>query len=401
MRRRQRRRGVAVHSIGQGRRPLRAAHLGCGGRTVRAHRRWHGALRARLLRRRPAAGARPRQRRAAPARDGGVVEALGRAPRVRRALGGRGAAQRARAQAADALADRRDGRRRDDVASREDRRRSQLGLPLRLGARLVLRDRRAPADRPARARPFRAALAAGRRRAHAPAPQRAVRPRRRCPRPVRGAPASGLPRLAPSPQGQHGVAAASARLLRRPARDGLDVRPGRQRPRPRRRTPDRRGGELHMPHLDEGGLRDLGARRPAALHELENGLLGRARPRTRAGRARRDPRRRGRRLAPRARADPRFRRGPLLVGEPPELHVLRGHGRARRRGAPRSAHRVRRSDGRADGRDDRRCPRRARRRPVRLPLQRRTGARGRLPRRAPSGSSRRSRAPGAATRRPS
>ena len=58
----------------------------------------------------------------------------GPAPRAR-------AAQLARAEGADLPADRRDRRRAHDVAARDGRRRAQLGLPVRLGARRELDDR--------------------------------------------------------------------------------------------------------------------------------------------------------------------------------------------------------------------------------------------------------------------
>ncbi len=96
---------------------------------------------------------RPAQRR------GGRPHALQTTSRVLARLAGRrqvprpplarpSAAQRARPQGPDLRADRRDGRRPDDVAARDAGRRAQLGLPLHVDARRDLHAQRAELARP-------------------------------------------------------------------------------------------------------------------------------------------------------------------------------------------------------------------------------------------------------------
>ena len=90
----------------------------------------------------------------------------------------RGRAQPDHAAAAHLLAVRRPGRRPDHLAARTDRRRPQLGLPLRLAARRVDRHRRLPRRRQTAGGPRLPRLAPPRQSPVAAAPAGAVHPRR-------------------------------------------------------------------------------------------------------------------------------------------------------------------------------------------------------------------------------
>ena len=110
----------------------------------------HRSLRART--RRSVGEAPPCRRRrgviAARDDDHRRLAVVGReAHRLRGRLPRLAAPQRGRAAGAQLRADRRDRRRADDVAARGDRRRPQLGLPLHVGARRQLHDRRARGER--------------------------------------------------------------------------------------------------------------------------------------------------------------------------------------------------------------------------------------------------------------
>ena len=111
----------------------------------------------RAVRRPPGAAGVPaaRTRRGAAGSDDRLLAALGRAPRLRRAVARRRDPQRAGAQAALPRPLRRDRGSGDRLAAGGDRRRAQLGLPLLLGAGLCLHARgpaaaRLPAARPRR-----------------------------------------------------------------------------------------------------------------------------------------------------------------------------------------------------------------------------------------------------------
>ena len=181
------------------------------------------------------------------------------------------------AAAAHLLAVRRAGRRTHDLAARADRRRPQLGLPLRLAPRRLHRHRRLPRRRQTARGPRLPRLAPPRQPPVPTPPAGAVHPRRTA-RPARGRAArlARLRRQPPRPRRQRRRPPAPARRLRLGARRRLA--PHRRRPpalrrdlagRRRLRRPGRR-------HLDRTRRRDLGeagqARPPRPLQA--DGLAG-------------------------------------------------------------------------------------------------------------------------------
>ena len=249
-----------------------------------AQRRRHRVRRARLLRpRRPEdlpRGLRP------PGQDRRLLAPVARPRHVPGPpVAPVPAAVRAHAEGPDLLADRRDDRRRDDLAARDPGRRAQLGLPLLLGARqhvhalgpalarlrvggqrlLLLHAGRRPGGRPAG--DVRHPGRAGADRGHARPP---LRLRQRPPR------ADRQRRLQPAPARRVGHDA------------GLDL-PARQVARPPARAPlaaDRAARRGRDRELEAARPRHLGGpRRRQALRLLEGHVLGRLRPR-RAPRAR-------------------------------------------------------------------------------------------------------------------
>ena len=159
-------------------------------------------------------------------RHGAVLAVVAGAVDVRRTLARGPAPFGDHAQADDLRADRRAGRRADRGAARAGRRRAQLGLPLHLGARLVVLRLR-PAGHGIHRRGGRVRRVAGRpdpraRRRRRRAAQHHV-PGRRVLRPDRGGarPLGGLPRLQPGADRQRRGDPAAARHLRRGARQHL------------------------------------------------------------------------------------------------------------------------------------------------------------------------------------
>ena len=187
---------------------------------------------------------------------------------------------------------RRDRRGSDHLAPGGDRRRAQLGLPLRLAARRVVRAA-GPARARLRSRVACVLLVAPARLAADPSadprslpPRRPVRHRREEPRPRR------LPRLAAGPGRQRSSGADPARRLRRAARSLGPLRRA-CRARPRSGPAPGRGRRLRLRVLGAAGCGDLGdARRADPLHAVEDAVRGRARPRPRACRTGTDPDRR-------------------------------------------------------------------------------------------------------------
>ena len=162
-----------------------------------------------------------------PSRSGGAGSRQSRVPGP---VAGDGAPLSADAEAADLRADRRDRGRADDQPARADRRRAQLGLPLRVGPRRGLLRLRAAAARVSPARPMRSCsfMVSNRHRART----WRVRPaachvrHRRAHRAARAGaePPDGYRGSAPVRIGNAAANAASARHLRRADGLGLPLR---------------------------------------------------------------------------------------------------------------------------------------------------------------------------------
>ena len=196
----------------------------------------------------------------------------------------------ARDQGPDLHADRRDGRRRDDLAARDAGRRAQLGLPLHLDARHDVHAAGAALAEPRlggrrvhavrrRPRAERGRLAADHVRDRRPQGPDRVDARR----PLR------LRRRPSGPARQRGVRPAPERRLRRRAR--LDpAAHAKERAAAAAPLADRPGpGRVRHEGLGAARPGNLGgARQAAALRLVEADVLGRARP---GGAAGRDPRR--------------------------------------------------------------------------------------------------------------
>ena len=192
--------------------------------------------------RRPSGAARlpgPRRDRRSAARDRTLLARLDRRTGVRRPLAGRSPPQRAGAEASRLRTLGRDRRRGHDLASRGDRRRAELGLPLLVAARLRVRPAgSARARLLARGRGF--LLLADARDAADPAGGARALPAERPPRSRRAvASARRLPRIAARPGRERRRRADAARRLRRGPRRRGAGRTGRRKARPRRRRPAR------------------------------------------------------------------------------------------------------------------------------------------------------------------
>ena len=128
------------HRAARGRRPGRA---GATSSSPRASRRCSPSTRSAATWRR--AGCAAGRGGGAVRRDGALLAALAVRVALPRPVAGDGAPLRAHAEAAHLRADRRDRGRADDQPARADRRRAQLGLPLRVGPRRRLLRLRAAA----------------------------------------------------------------------------------------------------------------------------------------------------------------------------------------------------------------------------------------------------------------
>ena len=250
------------------------------------------------------------------------------------------AAQRADAQGPHVRADRRDRRRRDDVAARDAGRRAQLGLPLLLDPRLDVRAL-GPLHARLRVGGERLLLLRRRRRggrAGAAAdhvrdrrPRRAARADARAPRRLRA--------RAPGARRQRRPLAGAARRLGRRARLRLPAHQVARPPARARLADPRQPGRDRDRELEQARPRHLGGpRRRAPLHVVEADVLGRARSRRAARRAAgglgaRDALARDRRRDPRRHLRARARR-------PRRVHAALRHRRARRVGAAHAARTV-------------------------------------------------------------
>src|SRR5947199_10776296 len=136
-------------------------------------------------------------------------------------MAGGGDSQRSGAEAADPLALGRDRGRSNGIASRTDRRRAQLGLPLLLGPRLGIHPPRADAARlPTRGRIL-LLVAAARLAADASAAARPLSPQRRRARAGIHAPVDRLSWLAPGQNRQRRRRTGATGHLRRSDADRL------------------------------------------------------------------------------------------------------------------------------------------------------------------------------------
>ncbi len=218
-----------------------------------------------------------------PGRDARLLAQLALALQLRRALARDGAALGDHAQALHVPAHRRDGRGAHVQPARGLRRRPQLGLPLRLAARLGLHRLRLPAARLLRGGPAVRRLARGALPGDRPGRPRAadrLRHRRR-PRPHRAgaAPPRGLPRLEAGADRQRGLRPAAAGRLRRAdgrgvpfQQAGADQLGAVEQPAPPARLAGRQLAAAGRGHLG-------GARRPPALRLLTADVLGGVRAR--------------------------------------------------------------------------------------------------------------------------
>ena len=101
---------------------------------------------------------------------------------------------------------------------------------------------------------------------------------------VRARPPAGVRRVAPGADRQRGVRPAAARRLGRAARLGVPALQGGRPPRQPDLADPREAGRRGAQALARAGRRHLGgARRAAALHVVEDHVLGRGRPRRAAG----------------------------------------------------------------------------------------------------------------------
>ena len=219
-----------------------------------------------------------RRRRALPGADPRPLAPLGEPHAVRRALARDGPALGHHAQALHLLADRGHGRRAHHEPAGDDRRRAQLGLPLRLAARLGLHRLRLPAPgllRRGRRLQRLARAALPRDRSLRPAAPDRLRPRRRQrPHRARAGPPLRLPRLAPGAHRQRSPHPAPARRLRRAHGRGLPLEQDRahqlgalEQPAPAPRLAGRQLAPARRGHLG-------GARRAARLRLLAADVLG-------------------------------------------------------------------------------------------------------------------------------
>ncbi len=276
---RARRRGRAVpDDFDRARDPRRRIRRRGRPRSGRAALR--GPARRRPVRAR-GAGDHPRADPALAGRGPTVRGGLGAALHVRRAGPRARRAQRDGAQGADVRAIGRDDRRADDVAARARGRRAELGLPLRLAPRRVVRPERAVRARILRGGaglPALARLDGGRTRE---GPSDRLRRRRRAPTDgVRGCGARRLSRVPTRPHRQCGREAVPTRRLRGdPRRDPHGIRSG-PCVRARAVAIPHASGRLRRRALARARRRHLGEpERTQAPRPLEGHVLGRARSR--------------------------------------------------------------------------------------------------------------------------
>ena len=184
------------------------------------------------------------------------------------------------------------------------------------------------------------------------------------------APPPRRPRLArhrPGRRRQRGQRPAAARRVRRRLQHRQALRRPRQRPRRRHRPAARRHRRPRLRPVAQPRLGDVGAARPAALHDVQAGLLARAAAGRRPRRRRAGPGL-GRPLAQRGRADPHLGGRERLVRRARRLPLVPGQRPARRLDPAARHQRLR--PRRADVLHPRRAPPRAGPRPAPLPLHR-------------------------------